>query len=228
MPLKSPKNTVTNMAASSPYLLPDICLIIMAKAPVPGQVKTRLIPTLGQENAAKLYRTLLRETTGKMLESRICPMQIWCHPNVEHPDFLGLEQQGASLFQQQGNDLGERMHHALAQALQISTSVVVIGCDCPLMTPEFVQTAFADLSGETFDAVLGPAEDGGYYLLGLKKTEQSLFQNVSWGTAEVLHQTRNNLIELGWRWSELNTLWDLDRPEDFSRFQKLNPNLNRD
>ncbi len=200
----------------------------MAKAPIPGQVKTRLIPTLGQENAAKLYRTMLRQTSGTMLGSRICPIQIWCYPSVEHPDFVGLEHRGANLFQQQGNDLGERMHTALAQALRTFNAAIVIGCDCPLMRLETVQTAFTELSRETFDAVLGPAEDGGYYLLGLKKSEQSLFQNVSWGTSEVLHETRNNLNELGWRWSELNTLWDLDRPEDFSRFQKLNLNLTRD
>ena len=216
------------MAAVKPYLLPDVCLIVMAKAPVPGQVKTRLIPTLGQENTAKLYRNMLRETSGKMLRSRICPIQIWCYPNVKHPDFVGLEQQGANLFQQRGNDLGERMHNALAQVLQTFKAAVIIGCDCPLMSPVIVQTAFTELSGETFDTVMGPAEDGGYYLLGLKKAEQSLFQNVSWGTARVLDQTRYRLTRLGWRWSELNTLWDLDRPEDFSRFQKLNPSLNGD
>ena len=158
------------MAAVKPYLVPDVCLIVMAKAPVPGQVKTRLIPTLGQENTAKLYRNMLRETSGKMLRSRICPIQIWCYPNVKHPDFVGLEQQGANLFQQQGNDLGERMHNALAQALQTFKAAVIIGCDCPLMSPVIVQTAFTELSGETFDAVMGPAEDGGYYLLGLKKS----------------------------------------------------------
>ena len=194
----------------------------MAKAPVPGQVKTRLLPTLGQENATKLYRTMLRETTRNMLESQTCPVHVWCYPNVEHPDFKALEQQGAHLFQQQGNDLGERMHNALAHTLKTFHAALVIGCDCPLMSPVIVQTAFAELSGETFDAVLGPAEDGGYYLLGLKKPAPSLFRNVSWGTAEVFHQTQNNLDKLGWRWSELNTLWDLDRPEDFFRFQKLN------
>jgi len=197
----------------------------MAKAPVSGQVKTRLIPFLGQEKATKLYRKMLSDTTCLMLRSKICPIQIWCHPTTEHPDFLILKQQGSWLFQQKGNNLGDRMYTALDQALKSFQFVVVIGCDCPLMSHEIVQKAFAELAKENLDAVLGPAEDGGYYLLGLKKPAPSLFQNISWGTAHVMDQTRNNLRKMDWQWSELDTLWDLDRHEDFSRLLKLNPRL---
>ena len=116
-------------------------------------------------------------------------------------------------------DLGERMHRAFARALKENESAILIGSDCPVLKASDLRTAARALrSGAS--AVLSPAEDGGYALIGLRRNSRRLFDGVEWGGPKVFEQTRSRLARLGWRWRKLRTLWDVDRPEDVLRLRK--------
>jgi uncharacterized protein len=193
---------------------PDARLIIFAKAPEPGQVKTRLIPALGMEGAADLYREMLGQKLQMLSGNRIARTDLYCSPDRRHPFF----QQAASsydleLHSQTGNDLGERMSNALQKTLENNTLAVIIGSDCPPLDLAYLHSAFHALE-QGAEAVIGPATDGGYVLLGLRRFEPAIFTDIAWGTDSVLARTRDRLQMLGFSWVELDTLWDLDRPED--------------
>lgn len=202
---------------------PLATLAIMAKAPVPGRVKTRLIPALGAERAAVLHAGLLRWTGRTMLRANLCPVQIWCAPNTNYPEFLDLEQRGAVLKVQCRGDLGARMAHAAREAIETAHQVVIVGTDCPVLDPTYVKHAIAALINGN-DAVVGPAEDGGYCLLGLSRIDDELFRDMPWGGERVLNETRRRLDRLRWRWRELPVLWDVDRPQDLRRLEGLDLN----
>lgn len=193
----------------------------MAKAPIPGQVKTRLIPALGAEGASRLHAALLRRTVGAMLQANLCPIQLWCSPDTDHPEFIELQVLGTVLKTQCPGDLGARMGHAARECLETARQVIIIGTDCPVLHAGFVEQAIITLTNG-HDAIVGPAEDGGYYLLGLNRTADELFQSMPWGGERVLLETRRRLDNLGWRWSELAPLWDVDRPEDLQRLESVN------
>lgn len=199
---------------------PDSRILLFAKAPLAGEVKTRLIPVIGAGQAAALYRELLQRTLQQM-PAGLAPLQLWCSPDVSHPLF---QQAGArrqvSLHQQAGDDLGARMEHAARSALAGATSILLVGGDCPVLERRHLRSALQWLDAG-HDAVLGPAEDGGYVLLGLKRYHPSLFAGIEWGANSVLQVTRQRLRQLGWRWRELETLWDLDRLPDLQRYQRL-------
>ena len=197
----------------------DRVILIFAKAPDLGMVKTRLIPLLGSCGAAQFYRFLLYRLVLKFVNNKLGDMEIWCAPDSVHPDFQCIQTiLGCPLLNQVGNDLGERMSYAIENALQRYRHVILVGTDCPEMSPGYMQQAIICLN-QGMDAVLGPAEDGGYVLLGLNKTAPCLFDGMQWGTGEVLETTRSCFIRLGWKWQELHTLWDVDRPEDLGRLK---------
>jgi rSAM/selenodomain-associated transferase 1 len=199
----------------------DSVILIFAKAPIAGWVKTRLIPFLGDSGAAEIYRSLLFRLMHTLASMEFADTEIWCMPNRSHPDFQYLQaMRDCSLSNQAGNDLGQRMSDAVDKALQRYRYVLLIGVDCPEMTAEYLKKAVCYLQGGA-DAVLGPAEDGGYVLLGLSKTSACLFEGIAWGTDKVLEQTRNCFLSLGWKWRELPELWDVDRPEDLERLKRL-------
>lgn len=204
----------------SDYRFPLATLAIMAKAPIPGQVKTRLIPALSAEAAARLHTALLRKTGREMLHANLCPVQLWCSPDTGHPEFVGLELLGAALKTQCRGDLGARMAYAARESLEKANQIIIIGTDCPALDPLYVENAIIALMNGN-DAVVGPAEDGGYCLLGLTRTDGELFRNMPWGGAEVLNETRQRLEKLRWRWAELSPLWDIDRPEDLQRLKNM-------
>jgi len=197
---------------------PDSRILIFAKAPEPGQVKTRLFPVLSAVEAAGLYASLLESTAKRLAHAGLAPIQCWCAPTDDHPLFRRLSRAyRLSLHIQSGSDLGARMEHAARQTLDKTESVVLIGGDCPVLNPcHLEQTLVWLASGE--DVVLGPAEDGGYVLLGLNRAAPMLFSDIEWGGSDVLAETRARLQDLGWSWRELETLWDLDRPRDLHRY----------
>ena len=196
---------------------PDARILIFAKAPQPGRVKTRLIPRLGAEGACRFYAWLLERRVRGLADAGLARIECWCAPDAGHPLFRALEREpGVALRVQRGGDLGARMQAAAAQALQQAEFVLLIGVDCPALTATHLAQAL-EWMRDGADAVLGPAEDGGYVLLGLRRAAPALFAEMPWGSERVLALTRARLVRLGWGWRELDTLWDLDRPADYER-----------
>jgi len=196
---------------------PAARLMIFAKAPVAGAAKTRLAPVLGEQGAAELQARLTERTLALAINANLAPVELWCSPDCSHPFFQSATS-ATERRVQHGQGLGERIAHAFATLLAHHPYAVLIGTDCPAMTQDYLARAFASLDGGA-DAVIGPAEDGGYVLLGLRRMDKCLFEDVTWGTGKVLEQTRERLVALGWRWEELETLWDVDRPEDLERLK---------
>jgi rSAM/selenodomain-associated transferase 1 len=191
-----------------------------------GTVKTRLIPELGAQAAVELYERLLRHITEVLASGSLCPVEYWVSPAKNHDYFRHYESTGkGTLHTQTGSDLGERMFNAATQTLTAHQdnqveAVIIIGTDCPALSLAYLDDALAALSSGK-DAVVGPAEDGGYVLLGLRRSTWRLFEDIDWGTEKVCHQTRQRMASLNWQWSELPTLWDVDRPEDLARLSEL-------
>ncbi|MCC6611014.1 MAG: TIGR04282 family arsenosugar biosynthesis glycosyltransferase [Burkholderiales bacterium] len=192
---------------------PDARILVFAKAPVSGEVKTRLVPALGARAAADLHARLVQRTLDTAVTARVAPVELWCSPDDTHPFFRTLLLPRRI---QRGRDLGQRMAHALQATLGNSRFAILIGTDCPALAADHLREAAGQLA-RGIDAVLGPAEDGGYVLIGLRRADPRLFEGVAWGTAQVLDATRARLAARGYRWHELPVLWDLDRPEDLQR-----------
>ena len=193
-------------------------IAVFAKAPIPGEVKTRLVPLLGADGAAQLHAGLTRRALATAVEARVGAVELWCAPDERHPFFARCAAQfGATLHRQEGADLGERMLCAFERSAAASHALLLIGSDCPALTPADLQSAALAL--ETYAAVIAPAEDGGYVLVGLARPEPSIFRGVTWGAPAVMAQTRTRLESAGVRWATLPTLWDVDRPEDYARLQ---------
>ena len=185
-------------------------IIVFAKAPVPGQAKTRLIPRLGAWRAARLHARLVRETVQTALAARCGGVQV--HGTRAHSLFRSLN---VPFRLQRGRDLGERMYRALARARR---PAIVIGTDCPELTATDLRRAARYLRGG-YQAVIAPAEDGGYALLGLRRARPEFFQAIEWGGANVYAETARRLA--GYRWRALRRVWDVDRPEDLERLRSL-------
>jgi rSAM/selenodomain-associated transferase 1 len=200
---------------------PSPCeLIVLAKAPVPGYAKTRLIPALGAHGAAALAERLLRHTLASACAAEIGPVEVCCTPDTGHPAFLACAREfRATLSQQCDGDLGQRMASAARRALARAGSVLIIGTDCPGLDPPRLQTAARTLNAG-HDAVLVPATDGGYVLLGLRRVDPHLFSAIRWSTATVMMATRKRLSELGWQWTEQPALPDVDDPADLRHVPK--------
>ncbi len=190
--------------------------MVFAKAPQPGVVKTRLISVLGADGAAALHASLLIHTMATA--RKVAPEALELHGTEVDHGFLRFcaEHFAATLLAQSGGDLGARMHAAFEAAFSKSRFAVLIGCDCPVLTPERVRRAFRALA-RGHDAVFYPAEDGGYALIGLARCDKRLFADIGWSTANVMQETRTRIRALGWRSLELETLWDIDRQDDYAR-----------
>ena len=198
----------------------DALLIVFARAPVPGRVKTRLIPLLGPEGAARLHQRMLEKTLRTAWDAGLGTVELHCTPGIRHAGFKSLKLEfGIGLRAQGRGDIGERMHRAFARALRRHPYVLLMGSDCPALRRSDLRAALRALRAGA-DAVLSPAEDGGYPLIGLRRVSRRLFDGVAWGSGRVLEQTRDRLARLGWRWKELRTLWDVDRPEDVARLRR--------
>jgi rSAM/selenodomain-associated transferase 1 len=194
-----------------------VAVAVLAKAPLPGFAKTRLIPALGAEGAALLQARLIEHAVATACAARIGPITLWAAPDESHPLFRAIAARlGIALARQGGGDLGARMLAAIAAA---ATSTLVIGTDCPALTSGHLRAA-ADILRRGIDAAIIPAEDGGYALIGLRSPAQALFSDMHWSAPTVMDETRRRLKQLGLTWREPVTLWDLDVPEDLERLRK--------
>jgi rSAM/selenodomain-associated transferase 1 len=191
------------------------CLIIFTRYPEPGKTKTRLIPALGAEGAANLQRKLTEETVAKARQlAAVFPISVevrFVGGNLQLMEsWLGSD---LNYQEQDAGDLGDRMRLAFQSAFNSGIQrAVIIGIDCPGLNAEILQQGFEKL--EENDLVLGPAEDGGYYLIGLGRSIPELFRGINWGTAEVLEKTVAIASYLDLAIGYLSQLPDLDRPED--------------
>jgi rSAM/selenodomain-associated transferase 1 len=200
----------------------DSVILIFAKAPVAGQVKTRLVPHLSAEQAAKLHVELTQNRLQMCTAAGLCDVQLWCSPNGDHPFFSACRQSyGVPLRTQQGHDLGERMSVAIKEMLQSYNKVIVIGTDAPALGVPAIESAIDQL--DRCDVVLVPAEDGGYVLIGAASHDDKLLASVPWGTKHVLASTLRNLDSLGLDYELLPECWDVDRPEDLQRYRSMHP-----
>lgn len=196
---------------------PRARVAVFAKAPVPGQVKTRLAALLGAEGAAELHARLVRHALATASQARVGPVELWCSPDESHPFFARCAELFAlSLHRQAGKDLGARMHGAFLDGLGAGGRMIIIGSDCPALEAADLRAAAEALA--THEAAIAPAEDGGYVLVGLSRPMPELFVGMEWGTAAVMARTRERLA--GSRWKELPGRWDVDRPEDYARLQR--------
>jgi rSAM/selenodomain-associated transferase 2/rSAM/selenodomain-associated transferase 1 len=197
---------------------------IMAKAPVPGLAKTRLMPLLGAAGAARAQRGFALQTLATARAASTGDVTLWCAPDASHRFFRALAQRcGVPTLVQAGGDLGHRMACAMNHHFKHTphTPLLIVGTDCPVLTPGHLQQAADAL--QTVDAVLVPAEDGGYVLLGLRRPVPEVFADVEWSTPQVLAQTRERLRTTGATWSELPALWDVDEPADWLRWIQTRP-----
>jgi rSAM/selenodomain-associated transferase 1 len=182
-------------------------IVIFAKQPVPGRVKTRLIPALGAEGAARLAERMLGETVNEALATG------WEGELWGEPDPAGwYEGPPLRLRAQEGEGLGDRLAEATRRTLAEASSILLIGTDCPELDRSRLAAAAAALGPD--DAGIHPAEDGGYALLGLKRFSPTLFEDIAWSTGSVFGETRARIEALGWSLHVGDTLRDIDEPED--------------
>ena len=197
---------------------PDCAILIFSKAPVVGQVNTRLVPYITAEQAASLHEELTHDRLRMCTAAGLCDVQLWCSPDTSHPFFFDCRQRyGVRLQTQAGSNLGERMSAALQTMLGRYKKIIIIGTDAPALDIDTIDVVVNQL--EHSDIVLVPAEDGGYVLLGASKHHQNLLVDVPWGTESVLASTVRNIESLGLSYSLLGECWDVDRPEDLQRYR---------
>lgn len=194
---------------------PDGRIMVFCKAPEPGHVKTRLAVSIGDAAAATVHEYLAWHCLQRLATAAVAPVELWCTPDAGHDFFRRCAAEfGLELKQQKGECLGQRMEQAFSDALSQSCYAIVVGTDCPTLDSAYMRAAFAAL--QQHDAVLGPAEDGGYVLLGLRRLQPPLFADMPWGTSQVLAKTRSRLTG---RVKELSTLWDIDDVDDLGRLR---------
>ena len=201
----------------------------MAKAPVPGLAKTRLTPALGADGAATLAAQLLDHAVAQAVAAALGPVTVWATPDATHPAFVRLQQRhGVRLAVQSAGNLGQRMAAVFATSFAESFAnpfandrgpLLLIGTDLPGLTAAVLQQAAAALA--THPAVLVPALDGGYGLIGLRQPAPEVFAGVDWSTPAVLAQTRQRLAAAGLRHAELPAVADIDEAADLVHLQVL-------
>ena len=199
-------------------LYDDTVILLFAKAPVEGYVNTRLIPDIGVQAATKLQYDLVHQRLLMLTKADLSAVHLMCAPDTRDEFFLQCKQQyPLTLIKQSAGDLGVRMFNAVKAGLQYYNYCIVIGSDAPALNEEIIKQAIDVLKTGT-EVVFVPAEDGGYVLVGLQQSYDFLFQEINWGSAQVMQQSRNNLKKNNISFKELASCWDIDRLEDYQRY----------
>jgi len=198
-----------------------VAVAIMAKAPRPGTVKTRLCPPLLAPEAAALYRCFLLDKIAAVGALVNAQPVIAYTPDEARAEFDGLAP-GFSLGAQHGSDLGARLHATLACLLAAGhAGAIAVDSDTPNLPSDFLQQAVHSLSGPGPDVILGPTEDGGYYLIGVRLAHRELFDAVPWSTSDVLAVTLRRAAAAGLRAVCLPSWFDVDTPDDLERLRAI-------
>lgn len=200
---------------------PDTVILLFAKAPVAGQVNTRLIPDIGIEAATSLQRELIDQRLRMLTQAEHAAVQLICLPDIHHRCFTDAKRDyGVTLKSQRGNSLGDRMFNAVSSALEDYRYCILLGTDAPALDADAVGQAIEVLHAGS-PVVFTPAEDGGYVLMGLGDALGFLFENITWGSEKVMQQSTDALIARGVDYTLLETCWDIDRAEDYARYLEL-------
>lgn len=200
--------------------LRDVQVAVLAKAPIPGLAKTRLIPALGARGAARLQRQMTLRALRCAAAANLGPVTLWCTPDTGHRFFRSLRRiSGIRCLVQPRGDLGSRMHTAF-RVHCVEGPVLLIGTDCPALTPAHLRAAARALL-QGHDATFYPAEDGGYVLVGLRRPQACLFRDVPWSSSEVMSCSRQRATDAGLSVCEFEPLWDVDLPADLPRLYAL-------
>ena len=201
-------------------MISSIAIGIFAKAPIAGFAKTRLIPRLGAEGAARVQQIMIEQAVRTAIDSHVGPVSLWCVPDCSCEIFsLLAAKYSIQLYSQSGSDLGARMLRAF-EVLTARWPAILIGCDCPVLQPSDLRKCGSVL-GQAHDVAFIPTEDGGYALIGATKLWPQLFRDIPWGSPGVMAETRSRAMTTGLRIAEPVTLWDVDTPEDFDRASAL-------
>lgn len=193
----------------------------MARAPEAGQVKTRLVPPLSYESAAELYRCLLLDKLLQVAGLHGIDPYLAYTPIEARQSMLALLPEAFTLIPQAGSDLGGRLHRLSAILLERGhPAAILIDSDSPTLPTPYLLDAVARLQSGTTDLVLGPAEDGGYYLIGLKRPCRALFDNIPWSGPEVFTETLRRAAAQRLQVSTLPPWFDVDTPEDLVRLRR--------
>lgn len=204
----------------------DVLLIQFAREPLPGRVKTRMLPQLSPEQACELHRELVYWTAEALTFAQLGRVELAVAGNTASPLFRQCEALGVkAVNRQSGQDLGERMYNALAEGLQRFPKVILVGSDCPQLDRDYLRSAVAAL--DDCEVVLGPAEDGGYVLIGVTGLERRWFEAVEWGSGRVYQQTVARFEETRASWQPLAVLQDIDRPEDLPLWRAITAQRHR-
>jgi glycosyltransferase A (GT-A) superfamily protein (DUF2064 family) len=195
----------------------DTAIAILAKAPVPGTVRTPLIPLVGPDGAATLYERCTDHAITTALEADIGPVELWCRPSMLNPFFAELARAHPITLRVQGNgDLGVRLFRTFEALLSAHPFAIVMGSNCPALLPVHLRMV-AEALNDGYDAAFVPMDDGRCAAGGMRKASEEVFKDLSRSPGTVMDALKARLRELKWRWLELPTLWDLDAPPGFSR-----------
>ena len=196
----------------------DNALIVFLKYPETKKVKTRLGKDIGDQRASELYRETASFVADSFSGQKNWKTFFFYTPEERKKEiFEWLGDRDAFFFAQDGESLGQRMSRAFSKCFSLGfRNVVIIGTDCVMITEEDLETAFSLLSGGKFEAVLGPATDGGYYLLGLSRKTDAVFQDMQWSTSQVLKETERRIKANGLRHAVMRELADIDEEKDIS------------
>lgn len=195
-------------------------IVIIAKAPIAGFAKTRLIPALGADGAARLARSLLERTVRTALDARLGAVELCVTPALGHPVWPTLDLPAGLDWSEQGEGgLGTRMAHAAQRTITRGETAILIGADCPELTPTHLQAAAAAL--HEHDAALVPSADGGYALLAIRRFHPLLFTAMPWSTDVVARETLRRIGRLGWTVKSFPSVHDVDLPADLPRLHGL-------
>ena len=190
-------------------------LIIFAKAPIEGLCKQRLAKDIGDAKALAVHRELVERTLNQVAEASLAAT-LWV--SEPHPDCEAWASRfGLELAYQKGRDLGERMADAIRARLNFTDQVILIGTDCPGYSPAYFEQAQARLAQA--DVVIGPAEDGGYALIGMKAPHPQLFTGPQWGSSSVYADTVTKAKEIGLLVEQCPLTWDVDTLADWQRYE---------
>lgn len=215
------RNAAHDPETSAPLsAAPAVRVIVFAKAPLPGLAKTRLIPALGADGAARLAARMLDATLAAACDANLGVVELCAAPHARDPAWRKVAIPAGIVLTSQGDgDLGARMARAAARAVARGEAVLLIGTDCPQMSPGVLRAAALALRDS--DTILHPSSDGGYVLLGLARFDARLFTRIAWSTASVAATTVARIQALGWSLTLGATFDDIDVPDDLRHLRHL-------